>query len=759
MPDNDKTTRPSILTVGVFITIGALMSGCGSGDVEEAANNASPRSSAISKERLANGCFAITLDQQFLSVGSATGYQRQPIQEQATAFFLKPSGLDTYLLQDSAGQFPATSETSRDVQRITELSMDAEWRLHGDQAQGYRLQSTQTGHWLAGGVDDVAALSDVEGAAAAIDFVPASNCRPFTETTTNSQGTPVQGEFDDGSVWGIADVHIHLFSGHAFGGNVVAGDVFHPLGISHALADCDHAHGKGGRVDVTGYVTSSEKGYGDEANRLAQLSLKLLLGMPLHDTTGYPYFNEWPNSSNTTHQMAYYKWLERAYLGGLRLMVNMLVESGPLCKVGRELSRQYAPYDLNYAYDDDVVCNGTATSERQLQATYDLVDYIDAQHGGPGKGWLRIVTTPEQARAVIRDKKLAMIIGSETPDLFNCIDGVEGGRATCTPEYVDQKLDEYIAKGIRTLFPVHHYDNDFGGALVFNPVIEAAKVVQDGALFQYEACDTGDYQPLLAIKLPDLVYAQFPDFLKNLPFFPFVPEAEQYCNRKGITPLGEHLIHAMMKRGMLIETAHMSPRMREAVIAMAEQQDYPLIDSHMAKAFEQPEVDEESRYLALDSIRAPLLNRRIDIDAYAGVRNSCSSHTSQDLAIQLMAFHDTRKALGVHPGVVFGTDMHGMVQYSKPRFGDRALCDEPQTGAVTYPFTSFDGAVNFDRQVTGQRVFDFNTDGFAHIGMLPDLVQDMRNQGMNDQYMKAFYQGAEAYLQTWEKALRRSREL
>ena len=46
--------------------------------------------------------------------------------------------------------------------------------------------------------------------------------------------------------------------------------------------------------------------------------------------------------------------------------------------------------------------------------------YIDAQYGGPGKGWYRIVTDPFQARRVINQGKLAVVMGIETSVLFGC---------------------------------------------------------------------------------------------------------------------------------------------------------------------------------------------------------------------------------------------------------------------------------------------------------------------------------------------------
>jgi hypothetical protein len=76
----------------------------------------------------------------------------------------------------------------------------------------------------------------------------------------------------------------------------------------------------------------------------------------------------------------------------------------------------------------------------------------------------------------------------------------------------------------------------------------------------------------------------------------------------------------------------------------------------------------------------------------------------------------------------------------------------PRASHVTYPFKSpIDPGVTLTRERSGQRVFDFNTDGVAMYGMFPDWWQDLRNVGgpgiTND-----MARGAEAYLQMWERA-------
>src|SRR5690606_5312011 len=52
----------------------------------------------------------------------------------------------------------------------------------------------------------------------------------------------------------------------------------------------------------------------------------------------------------------------------------------------------------------------------------------------------------------------------------------------------------------------------------------------------------------------------------------------------------------------------------------------------------------------------------------------------------------------------------------------------------------------------GRRVCDFNVDGLAHSGMLPDLLQDLKNIGLGAREFGAFFSSAEHYVVMWEKA-------
>ena len=50
------------------------------------------------------------------------------------------------------------------------------------------------------------------------------------------------------------------------------------------------------------------------------------------------------------------------------------------------------------------------------------------------------------------------------------------------------------------------------------------------------------------------------------------------------------------------------------------------------------------------------------------------------------------------------------------------------------------------------RDFDFNIDGLAHYGMVPDMIQDLQNIGLPETDLASLFNSTEAYLRVWEKA-------
>jgi len=100
-------------------------------------------------------------------------------------------------------------------------------------------------------------------------------------------------------------------------------------------------------------------------------------------------------------------------------------------------------------------------------------------------------------------------------------------------------------------------------------------------------------------------------------------------------------------------------------------------------------------------------------------------------------------------GIGYGADMNGLGAQGDPRGAD-------VPNPVTYPFRGI-GGVTVKKQHAGERVYDINTDGVAQYGLYPDWIQDLRmvadaERGDGAAIVADMARGAEAYLQTWERA-------
>ena len=58
----------------------------------------------------------------------------------------------------------------------------------------------------------------------------------------------------------------------------------------------------------------------------------------------------------------------------------------------------------------------------------------------------------------------------------------------------------------------------------------------------------------------------------------------------------------------------------------------------------------------------------------------------------------------------------------------------------------------FQRQLSGEHVFDLNIDGVAHYGLYPDYLADLQQLPGGEEAMTYRVRSAEAYLQVWERA-------
>ena len=615
----------------------------------------------------------------------------------AAPFYMKASDLGSYLLLGSDGALLAAAPLSSEVAATSQAGPSADWELRPSDS-GFTFANLGTGRALA--VDGGGRLVQTSGRGAVVDPQPAAGCAAFPEIGLNASGAPWTGATPYVEVEGTIDGHNHVTAYEFLGGDAHCGEPWSRYGVAAALVDCpDH--------------------YPNGAGAVLE---NLLYGNPVrtHDPVGWPTFKDWPAPASQTHEQTYYRWVERAYLGGVRLMVNDLVENVALCQI----------YPIKHNSCDDM-----ESIRLQARRIHELEDYIDAQSGGPGKGWFRIVRSPFEARRVINEGKLAVVLGIETSEIFGC--GGSEQQPRCDRDQILRGLDEIEAMGVASFFPIHKFDNAFGGVRFdsgsFGVAINAANFKQTGQFWQVERCPGPEHdnaQDTAVPEGPDIIDAGLTAFAPkeggllgllpkgSAPVYPPPP----HCNARGLTALGEFLIEQMIDRGLMIEVDHMGEKTASRVLQLAEARGYSgVLASH---SWADPHM--WSRIYRLGGFAEPITSGAED---FIGEWS------------QLRAAADPRFKFGVG----FGADANGFHAQPPARGAGKP-------NAVAYPFRSLDGRVVFDKQVSGQRVYDVNVDGVAQYGLHPDWMEQLRllaGQPIADDLMN----GAEAYLQTWERAV------
>ncbi|WP_415953713.1 discoidin domain-containing protein [Streptomyces sp. KLOTTS4A1] len=502
--------------------------------------------------------------------------------------------------------------------------------------------------------------------------------RPAPDAQINVTGEPFKGTDEQGRVRGFVDAHNHIMSNEGFGGRLICGKAFSEQGIADALKDCPE-HYPDGSLAVFDMITKGGDGK--------------------HDPDGWPTFKDWPAHDSLTHQQNYYAWIERAWRGGQRVLVNDLVTNGVICSV--------------YFFKDRS-CDEMTAIRLEAKKTYDMQAYIDEMYGGPGKGWFRIVTDSAQAREVIEQGKLAVVLGVETSEPFGCKQILD--IAQCSRADIDKGLDELQELGVSSMFLCHKFDNALCGVRfdsgALGTAINVGQFLSTGTYWKTETCRGPQHDNPIG-------NASAPEAEQRLPEGEAVPsyDSAAQCNTRGLTDLGEYALRGMMKRNMMVEIDHMSVKAVGKVLDILESESYPgIISSHSWM-----DLGWTERLYKLGGFAAKYMSG------------------SEGFIAEAERTKDLRDQYGV--GYGYGTDMNGVGGWPGPRGADTP-------NPLKYPFRSVDGGSVIERQTTGERTWDLNTDGAAHYGLVPDWIEDIRTVGGQD-VVDDLFAGAESYLRTW----------
>ena len=761
---------------------------------------------ALNRFVFANGCYTLSNDGRFLQADDSAGqYVLTTDPGLASPFYMKPTDLGRYLLvsdyqrsvgsvgekrllgiSDPAGEFldqagnfigelsflvaglgdtlnlvldpvaplggllrelgetlDGSGQRLGDVSVQPQLSMVegasdlAVWNLNRSEGEQFTLASNVTNLLLTAADDGLTLVSpSLESESSRFTLAEADGCsgypdaelgitllddRPAIFLTEVPRFQGIDG-ITDNDIFGYVDAHSHISAYEFIGGRVNYGDPFHKFGVHHALHDCAVHHGPQGLTGLIEQVTSNPGP---------------------HETRGWPDFPFWPRHDSLQHHQSYYRWIERAHMSGMKILVNHLVHNEILCQINPQKQND---------------CSPIAAVELQAQRMREMQEYIDAQHGGPGEGWFRIVTSPGEARDVIHDGKMAVILGVEVSKVLGC--GEFLGAPQCTREQIVERLDRLYAMDVRSLFPVHKFDNAFGGHLPdlsdgigIGAILYGGNILASGHPIEFEEChdhghdhDHGHHErsPLADSFQP---FGLIEQLLFQLDYigdrFPATPDefadidprngTDHLCNVRGLTDLGFYLIEELMKRGMMIETDHISRKAATQILDLTAPRGYPVINSH-------------GGWGGTEALRDRIAEQGGVSASFGSVRDDWVDQLTRD------GNRPRPAAFKVGPfgGAPFASDVNGIAQLARNP-------GSPEDDDRLYPFTSVDGRVVFDKQVTGDRAFGlYDGRGVAHYGLYPDQIADMmihseRPQAQIDDAVNQLFTSAEAYIRMWER--------
>ena len=633
----------------------------------------------------------------------------------------------------------------------------AEWRLRAAGDDPERRADDQTFVLDLPAVDKALDVVDdgvvlVDGDVGSVGFrlhlAVSDDCAVWPEVDTNTSGPPTApGGGAAGAVEGFFESHVHGMAYEFLGGRARCGQPWHPYGVEFALPNCQED--------------------GEPINPVTELALAST-DPSSYDPVGWPTFGYWPQHDALTHEQYYWRWLERAYHAGLRLTTNLFVDNTALCQV--------FPQKKNS-------CNEMDGVRLQARRIFELQDYIDAQSGGPGEGWYRIVTTPSEARRVINAGRLAVVLGVEVSVLLDC--GEIMTVPQCVPEDLTTRLQEVYDMGVRQMELINKFDNGFAGVTgdggTTGVVVNQGNRLVTGHYWDMRTCpetaDDGHVHPEFGLlegeqhdKLQnnlsdDVGGGSTPEEIDVLagtiidvfgpvtsaaaPAYPAGP----HCNAAGLTDLGRQLVTEMARKGMVIDPDHMSASAQTGLLDLVSDELVPA--ERAAAAAEQRPV----RLPALISSHSwgnDVIYQRIHAEGGQVAPRTSDAGRFADRWARNRSWSERLAPDDVLFGMGFGADTNG--------FGAQPGPWSDATTPFTYPdagWTSVIGDVTIRQQTSGVRTFDIASEGVAHYGIFADwfrevaLAADERfpDLGGGDAILRDLLHGPENYLQMWERAV------
>jgi microsomal dipeptidase-like Zn-dependent dipeptidase len=660
--------RPRLVALGAVLGSLALLG---------SAAQPATASQEVTRYSVAGGCYSLAPSGSGKSLAAASKLR------------LKATTLGRYMLFTKGKDFVAASGGG--VGHDSQPSPAADWAVRNAGPGSFTLSpvSAHDSVLSADGNGDLSLVSsDGAGASSRFRFVKSKGCSVFPEAQLGVSGKPAKGRTPYGEVRGMLDGHMHWMTYSYFGGNFHCGSPWNRYGIPSALPDCSSIEGPQG-------VNAPSQNF-------------LNYGQPVapHDTTGWPKLTEW-GPHQVTYEGTYYRWVERAWKAGLRMIVMSVNENRELCRI--QETRQYP-------------CDEMTTVRRGLRNIKQMQRYVDAQAGGPGRGFFRIVRNPFQARKVIARGKMAVVLEVEVSELFGC-KGADP--SSCSRTIVNNGLNDLYKRGVRSSLLLNKFDNPLAGVRFdggpIGVLLNAGNRDSYGSFWSAQTCPGAKHDNTISGAPSDPFLDQVLALLGVAPgTIPTYPPAP-HCNTRGLTALGAHTVRRMIRKQMIVNPDHMSQKAVDDTLTIAESKRY----SGVISPHGWMDPGNWPRIWKLGGMAFP------------------GAGSAEGFAAAWKAYRPTRTPY--YFGWGYGADLGGLGVQGSP-------VAEDSPNAVKYPFRSIDGSTVVRKQRTGDRVFDYPKEGVDHYGLYADWTKEVTNTG-GPKIKRDLLHGSEAYLQMWERSV------
>lgn len=350
--------------------------------------------------------------------------------------------------------------------------------------------------------------------------------------------------------------------------------------------------------------------------------------------------------------------------------------------------------------------------------------------------WMSIVTTPKEARKAINSNKLAIILSVEM-DSLNAV-------------YI---IVLYNCIGLRHAIPIHLANNSFGGVALYGDKTAPGLFNTNNYYLNKEFFSArGDWDLEFQLEYPEvaalaglgnslrLLFGGQPTVLISEGEFEKLgyPVFQGHKNSRGLV---KSELLKLMKKGILIDLAHMSEASQDDALELAQEYDYPVMNSHTGLRRDGEYATSERDMKHSHAARMAKLGGVIGLGTKAV--------GSQPVGNWVESYCEAFRVMGGR-GVALGTDFNGFD--TQIPFSEKAIdypirvpsqCSERMNGPKLNPLPKYQ---------IGTRCYDFEKDGLAHYGMLPDFIQAIsQDSQLKITDIEQLFRTAEATIQMWEK--------